>query len=137
MKDFRRLLPFVQPYWPPLILSVLLMAIAGAAHAAMAVLIGPIFDRVLDPKSADKPVELFRIPWSGQPVFLQQFFPESIHNVWTLVAISILVVFLLRGLCDYFGNYLVNWTGINAITDIRQTVYNKLLRHDAQFFDNQ
>ena len=137
MSGLRRLLHFVKPYWPPLIVSVVLMAIAGAAHAGMALLIGPIFDRVLNPASPDKPVELFRLPWSSDPVLLQHFFPEWIHNVWTLVALAILAVFLIRGLCDYFGNYLVNWTGINAVTDIRQTVYNKLLRHDAQFFENQ
>lgn len=137
MKEFRRLLSFVKPYWPPLILSLVLMAIAGAAHAGMAVLIGPIFDRVLNPQSPDAPVELFRLPWNHEPVILQQFFPEWIHNVWTLVAVAIVGVFLLRGLCDYFGNYLVNWTGINAVTDIRQTVYNKLLRHDSDFFESQ
>lgn len=137
MTELRRLIHFVKPYWPPLLVSVFLMAIAGAAHAAMAVLIGPIFDRVLDPASPDRPVELFRLPWTGQPVLLQHFFPEAIHNVWTLVACAILAVFFLRGVCDYFGNYLVNWTGISAVTDIRQTVYDKLLRHDAHFFENQ
>jgi subfamily B ATP-binding cassette protein MsbA len=57
--------------------------------------------------------------------------------VWTTVAWAIVLVFLVKGLCDYFGNYLVNWVGINAITDIRQTVYNKLLRHDASFFESR
>lgn len=137
MSDLQRLLRFVRPYWSPLILSVLLMAIAGAAHAMMAVLIGPIFDRVLNPKSPEQPVELFRIPFSGEPFFLHSLVPDWISNVWTMVAFAILLVFLLRGLCDYFGNYLVNWVGINAITDVRQTVYNKLLQHDAAFFESQ
>lgn len=135
MSGLRRLLRFVRPYWSPLILSVFLMAIAGAAHAMMAVLIGPIFDRVLNPSSPDAPVPLFALPFSGQTLYLQQLVPDSISNVWTMVAFVILTVFLLRGLCDYFGNYLVSWVGINAVTDIRQTVFRKLLRHDAQFFE--
>lgn len=134
---FLRLLRFVRPYWSPLALSVILMAFAGAAHALMAVLIGPIFDRVLNPASADTPVELFRMPFTGQPVFLQQFAPEWLHNVWTLVAFAIIAVFLLRGICDYFGNYLVSWVGLNTVTDIRQTVFEKLLGHDAEFFQSR
>ena len=137
MTDLKRLLGFVRPYWSPLILSVLLMAIAGGAHALMAVLIGPIFDRVLDPSSPDKPVELFKIPFTGEPFYLRALVPDAIGNVWTMVAFAILLVFLTRGLCDYFGNYLVNWVGINAITDVRQTVYNKLLQHDAAFFESR
>jgi ATP-binding cassette, subfamily B, bacterial MsbA len=133
MKDLARLLRFVQPYWSPLVLSVILMAFAGGAHAMMAVLIGPIFDRVLDPRSPDRPVELFRLPF-GDVLYLHELAPPWIHNVWTIVAFAIICVFLLKGFCDYFGNYLVNWVGINAVTDIRQSVFDKLLKHDAEFF---
>lgn len=134
--ELLRLLRFVRPYWSPLILSVILMAFAGAAHAMMAVLIGPIFDRVLDPASPDLPVELFRLPFSRQPVFLHNLAPPWFHNVHSVVAFVIIAVFLARGICDYFGNYLVSWVGTHAVTDIRQTVFDKLLRHDAQFFES-
>ena len=83
------------------------LAIAGAAHAMMAVLIGPIFDRVLDPSSPDLPVELFKLPFASTPIYLRQLVPNWIHNVWVMVAFAILCVFLIRGICDYFGNYLV------------------------------
>ena len=36
-----------------------------------------------------------------------------------MVAFGILVVFLLR-VCDYFGNYLINYVGLSAVTDLRQ-----------------
>ena len=136
MTDLRRLLGFVKPYWSPLTLSVVLMAIAGAAHAMMAVLIVPIFDRVLDPTSPDQPVELFKLPFLTAPIYLHQLVPSWIHNVKTAVGFAILSVFLVRGFCDYFGNYLINWVGINTVTDIRQKVFDKLLRHDAQFFES-
>jgi ATP-binding cassette, subfamily B, bacterial MsbA len=137
MNDLRRLLGFVKPYWSPLTLSVVLMALAGAAHAMMAVLIGPIFDRVLEPSSPDKPVELFKLPFADSPFYLHQLAPSWFHNVFSIVAFAILTVFLVRGVCDYFGNYLVSWVGINAVTDIRQKVFDKLLAHDAQFFESQ
>lgn len=135
--ELRRLLGFVKPYWVLLSLSVVLMAIAGSAHAMMAVLIKPIFDRVLDPASPDRPVELFKLPFWNEPLYLHQLAPSWFHNVFTTVAFVILSVFLLRGICDYFGNYLVSWVGVNAVTDIRQKVFEKLLRHDAQFFEKQ
>ncbi|HYP09333.1 MAG TPA: ABC transporter transmembrane domain-containing protein [Bryobacteraceae bacterium] len=136
MSELSRLLGFVKPYWSPLTLSVLLMAIAGAAHGMMALLIGPIFDRVLKPSSPNKAVELVKLPFSSSPLYLDQLVPPFISNVWTAVAFAILGVFLIRGLCDYFGNYLVNWVGVNAVTDIRQKVFDKLLTHDAQFFES-
>ena len=53
MKDRRRLIELARPYWPMLAGSVLLMACVGAAHSMMAFLIGPIFDYVLNPTSAN------------------------------------------------------------------------------------
>ena len=32
--------------------------------------------------------------------------------------LAILVVFLTKGLCDFFGNYLVNYVGVSAVTDL-------------------
>jgi subfamily B ATP-binding cassette protein MsbA len=135
MTELRRLLSFVKPYWSPLTLSVLLMAIAGAAHGLMAALIKPIFDRVLDPSTPNEAVEIVKLPFSTAPLYLHQLVPPFIQNVWSAVAFAILGVFFVRGVCDYFGNYLVNWVGINVVTDIRQRVFDRLLGHDAQFFE--
>ncbi|HYL76804.1 MAG TPA: ABC transporter transmembrane domain-containing protein [Bryobacteraceae bacterium] len=132
----KRLLRFVRPYFGPLLLSVLLMAIVGACQGFMAVLVGPIFDRVLQPDTADSPVPLFTIPGFHQPVYLQQFIPSAIHNVWTMVAVAILGVFFIKGVCDYFGNYFVNYVGFSAVTDLRQKVFERVLRQDAHFFES-
>ena len=67
MKDLFRLLRYARRYWPHLIASVLLMACVGAAHALVALLIGPIFDRVLNPGSPDAPVLLFNNPGFRPP----------------------------------------------------------------------
>lgn len=135
MKELTRLLRYVRPYTAHLLGSVVLMAIAGAAHAMMALLIGPIFDRVLKPDTADTPVLLFKLPISHESVYLQQLMPSGVHNVWTMVAAGIIAVFLIKGLCDYLGNYLVNYVGCSAITDLRQRVFEKVLKQDAQFFE--
>ena len=136
MTEFRRLLRFVRPYSAPLLASVVLMAAVGAAQGFMAVLIGPVFDRVLKPDSPDSLVPLITVPGFTRPIYLQDILPASIHNVWTMVAVAILATFLIKGLCDYFGNYLVNYVGFAAVTDLRQKVFDRVLRQDANFFES-
>ena len=63
--------------------------------------------------------------------------PGAIHNVWTMVAFGILLCFLLRAICDYFGNYLINLVGLSAVMDLRQDVFDHVLRQDAHFFETQ
>ncbi|MGH9661783.1 MAG: ABC transporter ATP-binding protein, partial [Bryobacteraceae bacterium] len=135
MKERLRLLAYARPYWPMLAGSVVLMAVVGAAHAMMALLIGPVFDRVLNPSAPDTPVPLFTIPLIARPVFLNQLVPSAIHNVWTMVAFGILCVFLIKGVCDYCGNYLVNYVGLSAVTDLRNRVFGKVVRQGAAFFE--
>ncbi len=119
-----------------LLLSVVLMACVGATTALTVGLIGPIFDRVLNPNSPDSPVVLFTIPFWNHPVYLDSLMPASVHNVWTMVAVGILAVFLIKGLCDYAGNYLVNYVGLSAVTDLRQDVFDRVVHQDAHFFES-
>ena len=44
MRDLFRLLRYARRYTPHLLVSVLLMACVGVAHALVALLIGPIFE---------------------------------------------------------------------------------------------
>ena len=130
----KRLLTLAKPYWPRLLAAMFLMAGVGMMQGLMARLIQPVFDRVLKPESADLPVELFRWPFGGGAIHLGDLLPGSIQNVWTMVAASILMVFLLKGLFDYFGNYLINYVGLSVVTDLRQRVFDHVLRQDASFF---
>jgi len=135
MSELGRLLRFSRPYTAYLVLSVLLMACVGAAQALTALLIGPIFDRVLNPASAEAPVLLATIPIFRHKVYLSDLMPASIHNVWTMVAAGILAVFFVKGLCDYCANYLINYVGFSAVTDLRQTVFDRVVHQDAHFFE--
>jgi len=135
MKDLLRLLSFARRYWGFLFFSVILMAGVGAAHAMIALLIGPIFDRVLNPASVDSPVLLFTDPVFHHKLYLQQLVPGGIHNIWIMVAFAILAVFLTKGICDYLANYLVNYAGFSAVTDLRNTIFDKVVKQGAQFFE--
>jgi subfamily B ATP-binding cassette protein MsbA len=135
VKELLRLLAYARRYWFFLVLSVVLMALVGATHASIALLVGPVIDFVLNPAAPDKPVLLFTIPVLQQPVYLNQFMPSGVHNIASMVAIAILVIFAVKGICDYLANYLINYAGFSAVTDLRNTVFEKVLRHDAQFFE--
>ncbi len=113
-----------------------MMSMAGAAHGMVALLIGPVFSRVLNPASAEAPVLLLKkIPLLGTPLYLDRLTPAFIHNVWTMIAFAILVTFLTKGICDYAGNFVINYAGLSAMTDLRQKVFDKVLRQGAQFFE--
>jgi subfamily B ATP-binding cassette protein MsbA len=112
------------------------MAIVGACHGLVAVLIEPVFDRVLNPQSPEAPVLLYRAPFLGA-IHLDDLMPAAIPNVWTMVAAGILAAFLLKGLCDFFGNYLVNYVGFAAVRDLRNDVYQVVLHQSPAFFQKQ
>jgi subfamily B ATP-binding cassette protein MsbA len=135
MSEFARLLRYSRPYTAHLLLSVVLMALVGAAQALTPLLIGAIFDRVLNPASAEAPVLLFKIPVWHHNIYLQSFMPSAIHNVWTMVAVAILSVVAIKGVCDYAANYLVNYVGLSAVTDLRQDVFDRVVHQDAHFFE--
>jgi ATP-binding cassette, subfamily B, bacterial MsbA len=135
MTDRLRLLRYARRYTLHIISSVLLMACVGAAQSLFVLLIQPVFDRVLNPSSPDAPVLLFRDPIFHRGFYLSQIVPAGIHNVWVSVAFAILMVFLSKGACDYLANYLINYAGISAVTDLRNAVFEKVLRQGAQFFE--
>jgi len=129
-----RLLHYALPYWWPLLASVTLMALVGSLDAGRVLLIGPIFDRVLNPGSPEKTIPLFKLPGSERFLNLQQLVPSHFHNPWTMVAFALVAATVLKGIFDYIGTLLVNYAGFGMITDLRDDLYNAFLRSSAAFF---
>lgn len=134
MKELRRLLRYTKPYSAALVLSIILMSLVGASQALMVRLIPPLFDRVLSATSEDKPILLLQVPGFGWRIFLSDLMPAGVQDLWASVAIGIVAAFLTKGVCDYAGNYIINYVGFSAVTDIRQHVFDRVLRQDASFF---
>jgi subfamily B ATP-binding cassette protein MsbA len=134
MRELFRLFTHARRYSWALALSVVLMLIAGVAHAMLPILLGPIFDRVLKPSTPDAAIPLPVPKWVGVQITLDQIVPFDIHNVWTLVAVAILLVFLTKGIADYLGNYLISYAGLSAITDLRQKTFEKVIGEEHEFF---
>jgi subfamily B ATP-binding cassette protein MsbA len=134
VKETWRLLAYARRYTPVLLVAVFLMMVSGAGRAMLPVLLKPVFDRVLEPSSPEERVALPIPEWAGFRLYLDQLIPFPIHNVWTLVAVAILLVFLVKGIADYFGNYLISYAGLGAVTDLRQKTFDKVIREEHAFF---
>jgi len=131
-----RLLTYARRYIPLLAVSVVLMALVGGSQAAIALLIGPVIDLVLQPGVPNRPVVLFTVPVIDYKIYLQQLVPSGIHNILTMVAFAIVLVFAVKGLADYLANYLISRAGFSAVTDLRNAVFKKVLGHGAAFFES-
>jgi ATP-binding cassette, subfamily B, bacterial MsbA len=129
-----RLVRYVLPYWWQVLASVTLMALVGLLDAGRVLLIGPIFDSVLKPDSQEKTIPLFKLPGSERFLDLQQLVPSHFHNPWTMVAFALVTATVLKGIFDYVGTLLVNYAGFGMITDLRDDLYNAILRSSAAFF---
>ncbi len=110
------------------------MALVGLLDAFRVLLIGPVFDRVLNPSSPTHNLPLIRIPLTGHVIQLGSFVPEHFHNVWTMVAFALVVSTVLKGIFDYAGTYLVNYAGYGMITDLRNDLYSATLKRSVAFF---
>jgi ATP-binding cassette, subfamily B, bacterial MsbA len=135
--QIRRLLGYVSPYRLSMTAGVLLLAIVGLAEGIIMLMIRPIIDRVLNPAAPDSNVLLFTAPRGGPSIYLNHFFPPRIHNVWTVVSISLLIVFLVKSIAEFGGNSFVQFAGHRAITDLRNAVYQKIIRQPIAFFQHQ
>jgi len=135
MRQLTRLLRYALPYWWQVLGSVLLMALVGLLDAFRVLLVGPVLDRVLNPSTGSNDIRLFTIPRTQHTVYLQQFVPSHLHNAWTIVAYALVASTILKGLFDYLGTYLVNYAGYGMITDLRNHLYDSILRRSAAFFE--
>jgi len=133
-RQLGRLLGYLLPYTLPFLVSVMLMALVGLLDAFRVLLIGPIFDSVLNPSSTNKNLQLFKLPGTERGFSLQQVIPSHFQNPWTAVAFALVGATVLKGIFDYAGTYLVNYTGYGMITDLRDDLYNAFLRRSAAFF---
>jgi subfamily B ATP-binding cassette protein MsbA len=134
MRQLTRLVRYALPYWWQILSSVVLMAAVGALDAFKYLLVRPVFDRVLNPSTGSKDIQLFTIPGTHHVVFLQEFVPSRFTNAWTAVAFALIASTILKGICDYTGTYLVNHAGFGMITDLRDDLYNAIMRRSSAFF---
>ncbi|MEB3244843.1 MAG: ABC transporter ATP-binding protein [Vampirovibrionales bacterium] len=105
---YKRISVFFKPYWPRLLIAVLITIPIGALDGAIAWCLKPYVDTIHVGKSV---AQLSYIPF-------------------------IIVGFtLVQGMLNYTSIYLNGWLGMRILGDIRRALFDKLNTMDVQFFD--
>lgn len=108
MKQYLRLIKYLRPYKFRLFMAALCTALASAGTVYLPWIIKDVVDQVLSEKDSEK---------------------------LTYIALSIVVIFLLRGFFFYGQSYLISYVGQSVIIDIRRAMFQKIQRLSMSFYD--
>ncbi|MDR1026452.1 MAG: ABC transporter ATP-binding protein/permease [Lactobacillus sp.] len=107
-RNYKRMWPFVKPYWFRALLAVLLSIPIGALDAVVAWALKPYMDVVLAGKADHSPL----------------FIPLLIIGFTTF-----------QGMLNYFATYLNAWVGVKINHDLKKALFNKLIDFETSFYD--
>jgi ATP-binding cassette, subfamily B, bacterial MsbA len=134
MRRVFRLLRFGLPYWLQWFPGVLLLAAVGLLDALRMAFFVPILGVVLKPSNPSSALPLFPFAPPQWQFDMHHFVPSWMHNAWTVVAVALVGSTIIKGLCDYAGTYLVNYAGFGLVTDMRDHLYEAIMRRSTSFF---
>lgn len=126
MNDFRILLRHVRPYAGLFALAFLLMTFVGLFEAGRTALLKSIIDELPTGPQA---------PTTGLASYIavRNYLP-GIANILPLVAALLIIFTLIRGASEYLSNLLMWRIGVAAVVDLRQRLYDHILRQSSEFF---
>ncbi len=114
--------------------GALLLLAVGLFEGMLTLSIGPVFDRVLNPRTFSSDLVLVTVPHIGKTIYLRQFVPRYFHNAWTVFAFFFVSVSLYKAVSQFVGGYMINFAGQAAVMDLRNRVYEKIIRQPLRFF---
>jgi subfamily B ATP-binding cassette protein MsbA len=126
MQDFRRLLKYLKPNLFTFVVAFTAMIIGAFFETARMALIVPVFNQVLASNAAQNSKTLFG---------LERFIPSSGVEAWSTIALLFLGFTVCKAISDFFSQYLMGYIGQSAVLQLRQDLYNHLLRQSASFFE--
>jgi ATP-binding cassette, subfamily B, bacterial MsbA len=134
--EIRRLLRYLRPYVPRLAVGIVLIAVMGVVEFLIAFALRPAFDVILNPHSTSQALTLFQIPFTSRVLDLHSFAPRHFHNVWTVFAVALVLLTIVKGVSEYIGSILIQHVGLSAVTDIRNQVYSQVVQQPIGFFQH-
>jgi ATP-binding cassette, subfamily B, bacterial MsbA len=134
--QLKRLFGYVKPYGFRLFLGVLLVAFVAAAEGVVALMIVPAVEYVLDPTKVSSTLPLVTLPWNGHVIYLDRFFPSRIHNLGTIFALTLFMLYATKAVAEYLGVTQIQYAGHSAIRDLRNALYEKVIRQPISFFQS-
>ena len=122
MRDYLRLLKFARPYLGTFLVASLFMGLSAIFDGATLTMIVPLADKVLTNKKIIIPSKI--------PGFFADFI-DKLNNtppelLLRYMAITIVVLFLVKGIVGFFQSYLMSKIGQAVVRDIRSKLYTKL-----------
>ena len=110
VKNYKRMWPYIKPYWFRGLLSILLAIPIGALEGVIAMSLRPYMDLVM----VDK----------------------SIEAAW-YIPVGIILFTSLQGGLTYAANYLNTWVGAKITNLLKLDLYKKMLSFDTNFFNSK
>ena len=131
-----RILQYLKPYLHIFIPAFLLMGFAAAFEGFRALLVRPILDSVLvfSPSPSGRVELLTWPPFSDGKIYLDQVNPFPYQQIALVLGLLIVSVTILKGVTEYFSTYLLNYLGQSVVMDLRNELYEKILRQSSSFF---
>jgi subfamily B ATP-binding cassette protein MsbA len=133
--EIKRLLGYMSQYRLRFIAGAILLALLGLSEGLVALMFVPAMNVVLNPASTNQKLALVTLP-HGRTIYLNSFFPPSIHHVWTVFSISLVFLFVFKALAEFMGTTLLQYVGHSAVMDLRNQVYSRLIQQPMGFFQN-
>ncbi len=107
MQNYRRLLRYLIPLWPQLLISVFCMVVFSLLTAAVAFMVKPALDDIFINKDA---------------------------TMLKALPVALIVIFSLKGVVNFFQTYYTGYVGNRIITTIREEVYSHIQKLSLSFF---
>jgi len=137
MRNLERLLAYVRPHSGWLTAGALLMVAVGLLEGATVLLLRPVVHLVFQPNAAAGDIVLAELPGLGRTFYLQDFIPFNLASAGVLVVVAILIIYVIKAVSEYFGEYCVNRLGFAVVMDLRNQLYAHTLRQSLSFFHRQ
>src|SRR5712671_1254665 len=134
--QLKRLLGYLRPYALRFGLGVILVAFVAMAEGAVALMIKLAVDFVLNPAVSGARLPIGTLPWNGRVLYLNDYFPARVQYVWSVFALSLIILFFAKSLAEYFGTTSIQYSGLAAVTDLRNQVYARIIRQPIGFFQH-
>ena len=58
-------------------------------------------------------------------------------NFMKWAPLFVVVCFIIRGICHFFGNYCLAWVGNNVVADLRQNLFEHIMALPVSFHDKE
>ena len=110
LENYKKILPFVKPYWRRALLALGLAIPIGCLDAVIALSLKPYMDVVMVEKNMQS-------PW--------------------YIPLLIVLFTSLQGILNYASTYMNDWVTFKVTNDLKRALYNKLMHKSSVYFDTK